>query len=393
MENIHDSTIVVKLSFDFENLNNITKLHCETIFLGGHKCLLTVNGEKPKCFLCKETNHTRANCRLAKIVCTKCKKPGHGQCSYSTVTRQRLTEEEDEIDPLSENEQPILAENSNDPAVENIKPMTKLPPTLIPLMDILCDDQLVGKHLNTESHEEQPLNNTTQQTPLALPNQISQFPSNIQNFPLQNESSNQTNNFINHISDEIFNKSCPQNSLENKNSTNSDQIDSENINTQTKDLMAGLDDTSLLDIHLLLEDDSLIAQPGNQLGPRQDQLTDENISTALNKMINNGNLISENNLKTFVTSPSIEAQNLLNLKVKQVITLPSNQSLTKPGRVSLSKHEIPSFKPNPQFSTQKSQIPSNINVSSNASIQIKTNPSNIKRPDPVVAQLKQPKSK
>ena len=152
MENIHDSTIAVKLSFDFENLNNITKLHCKTIFLGGHKSLLTVNGEKPKCFLCKETNHTRASCRLAKLVCTKCKKPGHGQCIYSTVTRQRLTEEEYEIDQLSENEQPESVEDSNDPAVENIKPMSKLPPTLI--------DQLVEKHPNT--HEEQLLNNTTQ---------------------------------------------------------------------------------------------------------------------------------------------------------------------------------------------------------------------------------------
>ncbi len=58
-------------------------------------------------------------------------------------------------------------------------------------------------------------------------------------------------------------------------------------------------------------------------------------------------------------------------------------------KISFSKHEIPSFKPNPQFSTQKSQIPSNINMSSNASIQIKTNPSNIKRPDPVVSQNEQ----
>ena len=119
---------------------------------------------------------------------------------------------------------------------------------------------------------------------------------------------------------------------------------------------------------------------------------DENISTAINKMRNNGNFLSNNNLKTLIISPRIEAQNSLNLKVKQVISVTSFQNQAKSSRLSLNKNDILLFKPNPQFATQKSQIPPTTNLPLYNN-QIKPNPGNIKRPDSTASLNKQPKPK
>ena len=110
----------------------------------------------------------------------------------------------------------------------------------------------------------------------------------------------------------------------------------------------------------------MIAPHLNQLGSGNDlkssiKLNDEIICTAINKMLNNENLISNNNLKTLIISPRIEAQNILNLKVKQVILITSIQNQAKFSRLSLNKNDILLLTPNPQFVTQKSQIPSTLN--------------------------------
>ena len=66
----------VKISFPKDADPIVQSLPGPTVMYG-LKCVLTIAGQKPKCYFCNEDDHTIAKCPVKQSICNKCHQKGH----------------------------------------------------------------------------------------------------------------------------------------------------------------------------------------------------------------------------------------------------------------------------------------------------------------------------
>lgn len=57
--------------------NVVRSLSGPTILLHGLRCMVSISGQKQKCYYCNEEGHNVAKCPVQDSICGKCQLKGH----------------------------------------------------------------------------------------------------------------------------------------------------------------------------------------------------------------------------------------------------------------------------------------------------------------------------
>jgi hypothetical protein len=111
---VRNGTVRVKVTFNDDLEDKVRNLTGYSKYLFGLKTLITIAGEKNKCFFCNSLEHSIKDCEVKKLTCNKCNNKGHTseKCDLSERLKALNRAEIDESDY-------VLVENSGQTAVEN----------------------------------------------------------------------------------------------------------------------------------------------------------------------------------------------------------------------------------------------------------------------------------
>lgn len=120
----------IKINFPTESEKLVNNLVGPVKFFG-LRALITIAGQRPRCFFCHDQNHTIKECQLKDTLCTKCNYKGHppDKCSLAekikSINRTKIDycdlfmEELPESEPQTESEHHI-ADDAPQPNTQNI---------------------------------------------------------------------------------------------------------------------------------------------------------------------------------------------------------------------------------------------------------------------------------